>query len=77
MDTGNRNSDFSLGFAAHSYGQWVDIRGAAVIGIFVAAVYMWITIGVGWPSFLVITGLCFVAGTFTGVEIFANSSVPS
>ncbi|NLI53641.1 MAG: hypothetical protein GX417_04875 [Clostridiales bacterium] len=47
--------------------------GAAVIGIFVAAVYMWITIGVGWPSFLVITGLCFVAGTFTGVEIFANS----
>ncbi|MBQ7737830.1 MAG: SLC13 family permease [Oscillospiraceae bacterium] len=46
--------------------------GVSVLSVFVATVYLWITIGTGWPSLLCILGMI-LTGVKTPAEIWAAS----
>ena len=46
--------------------------GMGVVGIFLATVYLWITVGIGWPSLLMV-GMIGTTGVCTASELFAKT----
>lgn len=53
--------------------------GMGVVGIFLATVYLWITVGIGWPSLLMVgmigtTGVCSASNLFA--QTWGNSMTP-
>lgn len=53
--------------------------GMGVVGIFLATIYLWITVGIGWPSLLMVgmmgtTGVCSATSLFA--QTWGNSMTP-
>lgn len=53
--------------------------GMGVVGIFIATIYLWITVGIGWPSLLMVgmmgtTGVCTAGSLFA--QTWGNSMTP-